>query len=130
MGSGFMPDAHAARERGLSLDINGEPPLPVVTIAGAGSQVSEGAAGMAALAPYPLRPRKSNKTSGSIPVQALKGYKGVGACRFLGKLKPRQYHPAKLCIVRGAESNGAKPGLGSQPSPAPRPSGFDGVVPL
>jgi hypothetical protein len=89
MGSGFMPNAHNARERGLGLDIkNEELRLPVVTTAGAGSKVSDVAAGMAAAAPYPLRPRKSNKTSGGIHARRDKGYKSIQACRFLGN-EPR-----------------------------------------
>src|SRR5215831_8325833 len=95
-------DLDITRERGLN--INGEPRLPVVAAAGAGSRVSEGAAGVAAGAFYPRRPRKSNQTYQGIHVQVRVGYKdkSKACCRFLGQIHAS--HPAKLRTVENAES--------------------------
>src|SRR5262245_48572870 len=117
MGSGFVPNAHSARERSLASATDEKAPAAVVRTAGAGSRASDGAAYMAARTFYPRQPRKSNKTSGGIHVKFGKGYKKeYKACRFLGRSKPRHSCcPATLSV--GGEC-GSRTRLAAEPGPS------------
>jgi hypothetical protein len=77
-----MANAHAAKERGFGLDINGKPQLPVVTTAGAVFSGSHDAAFVAAFASYPLDLRKSNLTFRGISFLNSAGYKRYIGARF------------------------------------------------
>src|SRR5262249_28796104 len=116
MGSGFMPNARDARERGLASDINREPRLSVVTTDGAGSQVSDGAACMAALAPYPRRPKKSNIL---FLLLSRLGYKRVSACKVLRKSYAAIATPPNSATVEGAESDSARSRARRRAPPSP-----------